>query len=343
MATKKKHEAWPDNVKVLACILVVLGHFSQSMVKAAIVSESALYLLFNQSIYFFHVPLFFICSGYLYQKYSRVATLQEWLQNIRKKAIVLGIPYFCFSVATWLLKYIFSGSTNEPIGGLAETLLLTPLPPYWYLYCLFLMFLLIPTFRTIKTGYLYLFITFIIKIVVTDFLEIDAILLLYLAANGIWFVSGMLLVFMSIQKNEKVYIKEGLAIGVLFLICNYGIYGHEYKYGIVSTVMGILGCTSIVLIIDGFSKLYENHRIVTWMAGYTMPVFLMHTLFAAPVRVCLYKLGVANATIQVMAGLLISFAGPVIAAEIMKKTVWLEFFIYPGKFISFNHKRNREQ
>ena len=32
-------------------------------------------------------------------------------------------------------------------------------------------------------------------------------------------------------------------------------------------------------------------------------------------------------------GLGISFVGPIIAAWIMKKTKWLEFFLYPNKFV----------
>ena len=61
-----------DDVKVIACILVVVGHFFQSMVKASILPDSGLYEWFITTVYYFHVPLFFICSGYLYQKYSKV-------------------------------------------------------------------------------------------------------------------------------------------------------------------------------------------------------------------------------------------------------------------------------
>lgn len=64
-----------------------------------------------------------------------------------------------------------------------------------------------------------------------------------------------------------------------------------------------------------------------------MPIFLMHTLFAAPLRTVLFKLGIQNAVIHVILGIAISFIGPMIAAIIMKKSKWLEFFLYPGKFI----------
>lgn len=37
--------------------------------------------------------------------------------------------------------------------------------------------------------------------------------------------------------------------------------------------------------------------------------------------------------IHVVLGLGISFVGPIIVAWIMKKTKWLEFFLYPNKLI----------
>lgn len=59
----------------------------------------------------------------------------------------------------------------------------------------------------------------------------------------------------------------------------------------------------------------------------------MHTLFAAPLRALLFKLGIQNAVIHVPLGLIVSFLGPIIAAIVMRKMKWPEFFLYPGKFI----------
>ena len=39
----RTREKWVDDVKVIACILVVVGHFFQSMVKASILPDSGLY------------------------------------------------------------------------------------------------------------------------------------------------------------------------------------------------------------------------------------------------------------------------------------------------------------
>lgn len=90
MKAKSMRIKWVDYVKVIACMLVVLGHFFQSMTKANIMPVNNLYMWFNTTIYYFHVPLFFICSGFLYQKYSKVVDLGEWKQNIIKKAIALA-------------------------------------------------------------------------------------------------------------------------------------------------------------------------------------------------------------------------------------------------------------
>ena len=50
-AAVKTREKWVDDVKVIACILVVLGHFFQSMAKANILPENDLYQWFNTTIY----------------------------------------------------------------------------------------------------------------------------------------------------------------------------------------------------------------------------------------------------------------------------------------------------
>ena len=148
----KTREKWVDDIKVIACILVVLGHFFQSMTKASIMPENDLYKWFNTTIYYFHVPLFFICSGYLYQKYSKVNSLGRWRRNVAKKMLALGVPYATFTTATWVLKKVFSSSVNDQIGGLGDTLFLHPTAPYWYLYALFFIFLVTPTFNSVKVA-----------------------------------------------------------------------------------------------------------------------------------------------------------------------------------------------
>ena len=327
----RTREKWVDDVKVIACILVVLGHFFQSMTKASILPENDLYEWFEMTIYYFHVPLFFICSGYLYQRYSKVNSVSSWCKNVAKKALALGVPYATFTTATWVLKKMFSSSVNDQIGGLGDTLLLHPTAPYWYLYALFFIFLVTPTFSSVKAAAAA--VGLVVAIVAKGLILTGGGYSVYAVStvfsNEIWFVLGMSICVFDVQlKGRKV---QGTICGSLFMILSIVVYTAEISGSAISFAMGLLACVAVILIVAGFEEKFG--RGMDFLAKYTMPIFLLHTLFAAPLRSILMKIGIENAVIHVVLGLVISFAGPIIAAWIMKKTKWLEFFLYPNKFI----------
>ncbi|MBM6677765.1 acyltransferase [Faecalicoccus pleomorphus] len=326
----KTREKWVDDVKVIACILVVLGHFFQSMTKANILPENDLYKWFNTTIYYFHVPLFFICSGYLYQKYSKVNDFKSWKKNVAKKALALGVPYVTFTTATWVLKTVFSGSVNDQIGGLGDTLLLYPTAPYWYLYALFFIFIVTPTFSTMKTAVIGLIFAVVAKALVltgggTEIYAVSTVL-----TNEIWFVLGMSVSAFNMELRGKKL--QGTVIGLLFLGLSIAVYMTNVQSLAVSFVLGLMACATIILLVVAYEDKFGN--AMRFPAKYTMSIFLMHTLFAAPLRSVLLKIGITNAVVHVLLGLGISFAGPIATAWIMNKTKWLEFFLYPNKFIA---------
>ena len=61
-------------------------------------------------------------------------------------------------------------------------------------------------------------------------------------------------------------------------------------------------------------------------------------IMAAALRDALLRIGVTNGIIHISVGLIVSFGGPILAAYIMEKTTWLEFFLYPNKVL---HSRSR--
>ena len=323
----RTREKWIDDVKVMACILVVLGHFFQSMTKANILAENDLYEWFNTTIYYFHVPLFFICSGYLYQNYSKVNSVGSWCKNMAKKALALGVPYATFTTATWVLKKVFSSSVNDQIGGLCDTLLLHPTAPYWYLYALFFIFLVTPTFSSVKATVVGLIVALAAKALILTGGGYSVYAVSTVLSNEIWFVLGMSIYTFNVQlKGRKV---QGTILGLLFVILSVVVYAAGISGGAISFIMGLLACVAVILMVTDFEE--KLGRGMDFLAKYTMPIFLMHTLFAASLRSVLLKVGVTNAVAHVVLGLGISFAGPIIATWIMKKTKWLEFFLYPNK------------
>lgn len=321
-----KREAWVDYVKVFACILVVLGHFFQSMVKAKIIPQNDLYTWFNTTIYYFHVPLFFICSGYLYQKYSVVDDWKSWKQSVVKKTVALGVPYFVFSFTTWILKSIFASSVNTEIGGLGYTLFIHPTAPYWYLYVLFLFFLVTLTIKNSGMAIFLVVVATILKVVsilgVCDILQIYAVS--NFASNWIWFVLGMLMSVIGIKKMNRTDL--GYVLFAIFIVLSTVFYHNES--GVISFALGLMACSAVVMIANGA----ENNIVAECATIYTMPIFLMHTLFAAPVRIVLLKVGVNIVWVQVVVGIAISFIGPIVAMKVLN-TVKLDWLIYPERLL----------
>lgn len=336
-ARKSSRVRWLDYVKVIACILVVLGHFFQSMTKAGILPVNDLYQWFNTTIYYFHVELFFICSGYLYQRFSKVNSVRSWILNVRKKAVALGVPYIAFTTVTWLLKTVFSDSVNDQIGGLWTTLLLKPTSPYWYLYALFFIFLVMPTFGGTREATIGLGIAFAAKLIACawgDHITINAFA--YLLADLIWFVLGMCIECYDIRLTGR---KRGAEIvGVVFLLLSIWVFYFGIENRLVTSAIGVLACASIIMLTAENEEVIGKCWLIRLLSHYTMPIYLMHTLFAAPTRSLLLRLGVTNSIVHVVIGICISLAGPMIAARIMELLKYPEFLIYPEKVVRGNSK-----
>lgn len=86
---------WIDWAKVFGIYLVVLGHTTDG-------SE-----LIRPLIYSFHMPLFFMISGYLEKKYSGSA-----ISYIKKTAKRLLIPYLIYGIISTLYVIFIVGSKD---------------------------------------------------------------------------------------------------------------------------------------------------------------------------------------------------------------------------------------
>lgn len=317
---KNTRENWIDHIKIFACILVALGHFFQSMCASGILDSGAVFQWFDRTIYYFHVPLFFICSGYVYQKYSKVNSVGEWKKNAAKKLLALGVPYFVFSLITWGMKAIFSGDVNSEVHGLGYDLFVHPLSPYWYLFAIFFIFLITPTFADNKACLLTLAVAALLKLLseVVPYYAVEIVI-----GNQIWFVIGMAACKFGLDEKASKYKLWAYVSAGVFLVLS--IWDLEYW----SFLMGLLACGTVLV-------LFSNAcRKPSALAEYTMPVFLMHTIFAAGVRTVLLKLGVDAPAIHIVLGLAASFVGPIVAAEVMKK-LKLDILYQPSKFIKIN-------
>ena len=142
---------------------------------------------------------------------------------------------------------------------------------------------------------------------------------------------------LSVFEFKKYLVKRSLIFSVVgiavFLLLSIWVYASDIVLDITGFLLGLLACCIIIMLIGNIYDRRRQSAVFGILANYTMPIFLMHTLFAAPLRTVLFKVGIQNAVIHVILGIAISFIGQMIAAVIMKKSKWSEFFLYPGKFI----------
>jgi hypothetical protein len=152
----------------------------------------------------------------------------------------------------------------------------------------------------------------------------------------IWFVAGMCISVFDINKRmSDAPVIFGIVVSVVFIFISVAfptLWMHSYG---AYFIMGVLGCASVLMVACRVFRDNVQNAAMGFMAKYTMPVFLMHTIFSAGLRSVLLKIGITNAGVHVIFGLLIGFIGPVIAAKVMRYSKCLDFLLYPNKYVYF--------
>ena len=349
--TTLKHKAqryfWVDNLKLFACLLVVIGHLYMSMMAGGWISEENIFYCWPvQTIYTFHVPLFFVCSGFLYQSLAPESwDVKKHIGNLKKKAIALGVPYVTFSSITLLLKNVFSAEVNNAATPFLKTLVLEPIAPYWYLYTLFLLFCLIPPAtgcRKKRALVLKVVVACFIKIVYIGWFADKAIpdLATKVMASAIWFCMGMLITEYPFKRCR---IANGIAIGVLSLACisSYFVYGTINKNVIVQFFFASIFVVGITYFFQS-KKHYSADGLVSHSVKYFMPVYVLHTIVAAGIRTVLLKIGVYSGILHFIIGFSVSIFVPIIIYTIAERHWWLQFWFEPIKAMKQrNWKRSK--
>lgn len=337
---QKRSISWIDGAKILAIIMVVSSHFYMSMSRTGWVDKDAVYYYLPIRLALcIPVQIFFVCSGFLYQLFKKETNFTSHLLNIKNKAIALGIPYFVFSIISLLLKNVFSGSVNSKPTPILKTLFVHPMPPYWYLYILFILFILIP--RVTKKRNLYIILA--VSIVAKVFVLLPHIALPFFVSrccnNAIWFAIGMLLTTINFKYNilERIIFIMLAVAGVLVTL---RFFVHNQNNTSIDFLVSILFVFPILYLFIYFMRNGRGSSLSRFRK-YILPIFLMHTIFASMIRIALLKIGVANVAIHIMAGLTASFALPALVYFIAEKKWFLLMFIEPFKAMKMRKKESR--
>ncbi|MFE5242584.1 MULTISPECIES: acyltransferase family protein [unclassified Streptomyces] len=132
-APAKRRDAYFDNVKYLAIVLVAVAHAWEPVMDGSRTTR-ALYMV----VYTFHMPAFILVSGYFSRSFDMSAP--------KVKRLVTGVvvPYVLFETAYSLFKRYAGGVEDTPIT------LLDPLFLTWFLIALFIWRVTTPIWQSLR-------------------------------------------------------------------------------------------------------------------------------------------------------------------------------------------------
>ncbi|MEU7582491.1 acyltransferase family protein [Streptomyces sp. NPDC041068] len=129
----KQRDAFFDNAKYLAIVLVAMAHAWEPLTDHSRAAE-ALYM----TVYTFHMPAFILISGY----FSRSFDMRP--DRLRRLVTGVAVPYVIFEVAYTLFKRWADDDPTQPIS------LLDPWYLTWFLVALFVWRLTVPLWKIVR-------------------------------------------------------------------------------------------------------------------------------------------------------------------------------------------------
>ena len=274
---------WIVIAKGIGIILVVIGHFHPA-------TSPAYWSRMRDVIYSFHMPLFFMLSGFLYQqgKYPYGALV---CNKVRR----LLYPFLSIALAFGVIKFAIGHfvALDSPVDARSVLAVVAdPLnsyePSLWFLEALFLIFCIYPLARRpLNDVAVLLLFVMLNEVFGNRYLFVGRAL-----ANLPFFAFGVLL-----RERPRFAaplfgggVRHGLGVAVIFAVaCGVQLSGnrfvaHDY---IVQWLVGLIGSWFVIAISRAVAGLPDTLvRLSLYRCGYySMTIYFFHTLFESAVRI----------------------------------------------------------
>lgn len=294
--TKTTSQPTPHNdtiwiAKGIGIILVVIGHCSIPGDQPAAWDE------LRKIIYAFHMPLFFLLSGFLYNSPKDSLSFDNYFSFIKKKSQRLLVPYCSITLLLLSIKYFagFFVTLSHPItSDFYFYILFNPMGGFatlmWFLYTLMIIFVLTPVLHfLLRKTWLLLAVS-----VLFYFLPFPKLFCLNHVFHQLpFFVLGILL-----SENQQVTKKLDSAPTFIFSSLLFS-FLYIFKASIPwpqlhVLTLGLIGAfatLSLSQLVSNRTKSTGNlGQILITIGIYSSGVYLLHTLAMGPVRIAIIKI-----------------------------------------------------
>jgi fucose 4-O-acetylase-like acetyltransferase len=321
---------WVDYARGIGILLVVYGHVARGLHGAGLFSDDRVFSIIDSVIYTFHIPLFFLLSGFFCMESLNRKGPREFTAG---KCRTIFYPYVVWSLLQGTAEAAFAGYTNGSVT-MAQVLsfLWAPRAQFWFLYVLFFMFLAAAFFRHKMSPrhYLPVMIATAGLYVIRNSLP-EALPVRYFAANLVFFSFGI-----YCNRTARIFKKNQ---AVLFFIFVAGfVFGqvifHYYLQLTFRTertwltlpvsLISVLGTVACCRMITRF-----HWPWLAYLGQASLSIYLMHILAAAGVRIFFDRgLGVGAPGIHLAAGVAAGIIAPLLIRAGVKRTGW-RFLYHP--------------
>ena len=347
---KNEREAWVDILKGIAIIFVVLGHVVTSYHNSNMLLSARIFNFVGIFVYAFHMPLFFVISGYLAGKSKKNDTVGK---KILGKCICYGIPYVIFSVVSVTLKLLARSVVNTPLG-LMDLLMIVvyPISYLWFLYALLLISVIsLLLKRLVKNNYLVVVIVSLVcKVAMNIVLNVYSLqdgkfsesILFSVIEYYFWYVLGE---YLSSKFTDEIKhkLKNIKYVWCALLLCMFAgvvwLFNFHFQIGwsIVNILVSFLGIAVFWLICIKIS----SSRVLGCIGKQTFPIYLMHGYVVSFVRIVLNKLHIPliEGLVPLFIGTVVGVVVPLCLYAIIVKFKGLDFVFYPQRYISITKKK----
>lgn len=276
---EKKHYTEIDICRGIGIILVVLGHALKQTGQMNTVFDVMISV-----IYSFHMPLFFVASGFVSIKILELSAAKEKINYIKNKAVRLLIPYFAvglfympikFVLSSFAVKaYEFSNAWKLLIGENPNTVL-------WFLYTLFFaaaISVLIINKRNFSFIFLLSMLISVGAYTTDSSVEITKYLFFFLL--GIYLRANYEKLLPIIKKST--FLHSSL---LLFVIVNIVLYLTQYTILVFMT--SIIGTLYILSLSIKLKSINNNNslKLFTMCGEYSMDIYILSDLIATAFRI----------------------------------------------------------
>ncbi len=314
-----------DRLKGYACLLVLFGHVLIGIrTSGAVVPHFA--EIGEKFIWSFHIDLFMFLSGFVFSVTGGAKAKGGKLKFILNKLLNLGIPYFIFSALYIIINSLSPGVNNASSVRDILFLFKTPVAQYWFIYALFFLFV----FWAVLSEFIGNIATTVVMFALFTAAKLTGFDLGFLDSSfncALAFGVGSCLKSLYDTKIplfvKIISVPLHIAVGTAVIVS--GVISVLF----VDDAVMLLGIFASICFISLIEKVGFISRFLLFVCKYSFPIYLLHTIFTAAVRIVLMKLGITNYYIHIAIGSAAGLAGPLIIGKICSLTPYLNIFFYP--------------